>query len=247
MKVYLLLAFVVIVGGLFGIYIIGLPRVYIQENVEPISPHLFGDSRQPISTINLVAFYFVPQNKIASQITHWREILAINLQALKRFHEFQFGSSSRIHVLIYPRPIIGRNDNSLYDTSVTQYGNPSALRSISEELNDRVFNSHGDLYVPDASSTDPDIWSVSYILYEGVGASGTLHNALLSRIFFTDPQYNQRGPSYFVHEFYHALGIPDGYDLTTTLSDTDDIMGAGRERPLDHTYLSGDTLTKMGL
>ena len=247
MKVYFFLTFLLIVGGLFGIYIIGLPHVYMAESGEPISPHLFDEPRQSIKTVNLVVFYFVPRNKMATQIANWREILVDNLQNLKKFHELQFGGSSQIHLTIYPNPVIGRKDNLSYDTLVTQRGNPAALLSITQELEERVFDSRGDLYWPDAVSADKTIWPVSYILYEGIGASGTIHSAILSRIFFTDPQYLVLGPSYFVHEFYHTLGIPDGYDLATALSNTDDIMGAGMERPLDHIYLSRDTLKKMGL
>ena len=247
MKVYFFLAFFLITCGLLGIYIIGLPHVYTAESGEPISPHLFDETRQPIHTINLIAFYFVPRNKVATQIANWREILVDNLQNLKKFHELQFGGSSQIHLTIYPNPVIGYKDNLVYDTSVTQRGNPAALRSITQELDKRVFDSKGDLYWPDAVSTGTNAWQVSYILYEGIGASGTIHSAILSRIFLTDPQYLVRGPSYFAHEFYHTLGIPDGYDLSTALPNTDDIMGAGRERPLDLTYLSGDTLKKMGL
>ncbi|MDP3770549.1 MAG: hypothetical protein U1A25_01155 [Candidatus Sungbacteria bacterium] len=244
---YFILVCAFIAAGLAGIYVIGLSNVYREVPVAAQIPHVYDNSAQSIEDINIVAFYVVPKNKVAVQIDNWKEILQENLEKLQAFHNAQFKSASHIRVFIYPEPVIGRKDNLAYDTDITQHGNPSALLEISQELKERAFDSAGDLYKTDLASFVAKGWHVSYILYEGVGAAGTEHAAIMSRTFFTDPQYRIRGTSYMVHEFYHTIGIPDGYNLVTAVPTTDDIMGLGRERAIEYTYLAGSTLKSMGL
>lgn len=55
------------------------------------------------------------------------------------------------------------------------------------------------------------------------------------------------GTSVFAHEFYHTIGVSDGYDEETAVAQTPDIMGLGRTKPLDKTYLSNETLSHLGL
>lgn len=75
---------------------------------------------------------------------------------------------------------------------------------------------------------------------------------LLSTSFFVDDVYVY-GKTILTHEFYHTIGLPDGYDYNildelnrTNLSLTPDIMGLGRFQSLDKTYLDHDMLINMG-
>jgi len=69
---------------------------------------------------------------------------------------------------------------------------------------------------------------------------------LVNRDFLTGLQ-GSAGTSVFAHEFYHTIGIPDGYDEETAVAYAPDIMGLGRTKPLDKTYLSNETLSHLGL
>ncbi len=53
------------------------------------------------------------------------------------------------------------------------------------------------------------------------------------------------GTTFFVHEFYHTLGVPNGYRLDENISESEDIMGLGRFRPLESVFLDKDTLKQM--
>jgi len=68
---------------------------------------------------------------------------------------------------------------------------------------------------------------------------------LVNREFLAG-SHGPAGASVFVHEFYHTIGIPDGYDEETAVSYTADIMGIGRTKPLDKTYVSKEILKNLG-
>jgi len=103
----------------------------------------------------------------------------------------------------------------------------------------------GDQYWAEFAS-EKHAYPVLYILYEGVGASGTDGVALLSRQFLSDPQYADQNNSFFAHEFYHTVGIPDAYGENSHAYSSD-LMGLGRFLPLAHTYLDRATLKELGL
>lgn len=70
---------------------------------------------------------------------------------------------------------------------------------------------------------------------------------LLSRTFLTDPEYRAFSASLLAHEFFHTLGIADGYLQDTGTPTSADIMGLGRFRPIEKTYLQRETLRALGL
>lgn len=71
---------------------------------------------------------------------------------------------------------------------------------------------------------------------------------LLSRLFLTDEEYADFASTLFTHEFYHTLGIPDAYkNFPKDTPTSQDIMGLGRQRPLDKTFIERGTLKELGL
>lgn len=70
---------------------------------------------------------------------------------------------------------------------------------------------------------------------------------LINRVFLSELEYQSTGPSIFAHEFYHTLGIPDEYKEYKAIPTSEDIMGLGRFRPIEKTYIDKDTLKKLGL
>ena len=248
MSRYLIFLLAAIVVSLIGMYRIGsIARVYRGEIVAQSLPHRFNDSGKPINVIEIKAFYVVPKNKTASVFPNWASVIEKNLKVLIKFHGVQLRGLSTVTFDIYPEPITGKLENLGYDTDVTQNGNPAALRAISQELQERVFSPAGDLYRNDFARANPGAYRVLYIIYEGVGAAGSENTAILSRVFLTDPQYANHGRTYLVHEFYHTLGLPDAYNIPQAISTDDDIMGLGRERPIEQSYISQNHLKGLGL
>lgn len=76
---------------------------------------------------------------------------------------------------------------------------------------------------------------------------------LLNRDYITKTQNSDTGTTILAHEFYHTLGIPDGYEageentMSADISLSNDIMGIGRTRPIDKVYISNEVLKKLGL
>ena len=257
---YLIGLLIVVFGALAVInFWIGVPRVYQELFPQAIKQaHMYKDPRRPVDEIRIAAFYFVPQNRTDGMLEAWGKVLKENLQELQKFHAIQFQGYSRVTLDIYPQEIVGDKANSLYDTDDTRNGNPQALRSIAFELHKRVFDPAGDLYRPDFVSQESlagyreanmvgGVYPVIYIMYEGVGAAGSENVALLSRTFLSRPEYADYGVTLFAHEFYHTLGIPDAYEFDTAIATSTDIMGLGRFRSIEKTFLDSKIKKALGL
>lgn len=241
---YIVLVIVLVAAVLLFMYIrIGVPKIYSESPLVLVLPHHFLKPEISLENISIRALYFVPKNKNGVEIENWREILEDNLKKLAAFHVFQLQGRSQIIFRIYPQAVVGKEEQNVYDTDVTNRGNPEALKRVALELEERL-KQGGDLYRLDFLSQDK-AYNVTYILYEGVGASGSDNIAFISRAFFTDPQYDSIAASLFAHEFYHTLGLPDAYDDDGVSTGTD-LLGLGRFRPLNKTYLSREFLAGLG-
>lgn len=244
---YLIAVLVVIFGILALIYLfVGVPPVYREEIPEIKTPHLYNNSAGTIARIKITAFYFIPKNKTDFIIEDWREVLEQNLRKLQQFHSLQFQGRSLIIYEIYPEPIFGREESVFYDTEITQFGNPQGLRNVASEIKERVFTPAGDLYRSDFAQKGEDFYS-SVIMYEGVGASAGEDAAFISSTYLFNQEYKEFGTSVLAHEFYHTIGIPDAYEIPTSVPTSGDIMGSGRFQPIEKTYLARSTLKALGL
>lgn len=244
MSKYLLLVFALIFAALSWInWGIGVSDIYSEKITEPDIPHLYNNPNQPIGNIKISALYFVPKNKVGQQKTDWKIYLEDSLKKLQKFHRLQFQGRSVVSYEIMDKPVVGFLDNIEYDTNFTQHGNPEGLRRISAELEERkIIRGPTSL-----GRSDLDSYQVFLILYEGVGASGSENIALVSNIFMADPQYESIRATIIAHEFYHTLGIPDFYDIPTAIPTSLDIMGLGSSKPIEKTFISRETLKRMGM
>ncbi len=245
---YLATVLVLIFGAISAMYFwIGEPRIYKENPPEIKTSHFYRDPKRTLGEIEIFAFYFIPQNKIKAQISNWRELLEGNLKKLQEFHSVQFQERSKITYEIHPEAITGLRENLFYDTDVTQHGNPEGLRRVAEEIEMRALRPEGDQFWQDFAKDEPGVYKVMLIMYEGVGAAGSENVAFVSSRFLSDPQYRTISASIMAHEFYHTLGIPDGYELESAIPTSQDLMGLGRLRPIEKTYISRETLKRMGL
>ncbi len=245
---YLVAVLVLVFGAVIWMYFsVGVPVLYSEKNVTVRSVHRMGNLEQPLSRIYISAFYFIPKNKEENIHNEWQKLLHKKLDALVRFHTVQLQGASSILYEIYPEPIIGNLDNLAYDTSITQHGNPAALRRIVPEIESRVLAKDGDLYRADFDHVPPDAYHVLVIMYEGVGSTGGDNVALISRIFLSDIEYAAVSESLLAHEFYHTLGLPDAYTIPEGIATSADIMGLGRYRPIGQTFISQKMLQELGL
>ncbi len=84
-----------------------------------------------------------------------------------------------------------------------------------------------------------------------VGVDSAQGFFLLNRRFLSDSALPAYGASVFYHEFGHAIGLPDAYEVRPDFPQdillTEDIMGGGRYRPLENTYIGNDFLKEMGV
>ena len=176
---------------------------------------------------------------------------------------------------IYPQPVIGLKNASFYNGGInTSGGNPNALMNVRDELLDRVFDKSGDLYEKGFASkrSTAEFQSIA-VIYQGVGAAGLIFISpkderlgenpvyqiedegpplfLVSDSYLFDRNFEKFGVTTFAHEFGHTLGLDDEFKVTlnpaTEWVIRDDIMGSGRNRPLDATYLSLESKKLLGL
>lgn len=276
---YLAATLTLIFLGLSGIYfLVGVPRIEKTNFPRATLAHLYNNPDVSIANIHIFAFYFVPKNKSADISQDWGSTIASGLDNLKRFHELQLQKRSQISYKIFPEPVIGEHDSIFYNTENTDRGNPFALINISKELQKRVFNESGDLYLEEFKKSSPDDYPVIFVMYEGVGSTGGIineseketatdiareFNLPESVIFIVDVEaahgfflvnkeiitgrHGPNGQSIMAHEFYHTIGLPDKYSLKDGVANSADIMGLGRFKLIENTYLSKELLAGLGL
>ena len=248
---YFTLLFIGIAAVLAFLYFrVGVPDIYANQNSIKVSAHIYDKPDLSIKKINLIAVYFVPKDRQELQITDWQERLDNSLSRLTAFHRLETSGNSVINYVIYPQPMIGLELGQNYDTENTNYGNPHALIAVGRELEARLLSPDGDLWSPEIAAP---VYKNSYrsviVLYEGTGASGAVGEpmALLSRLYLTRPEYQTYGTTLLAHEFYHTLGLPEGYEVPSEDPITSDIMGAGRLKSIERTYINADALDRLGL
>lgn len=85
-----------------------------------------------------------------------------------------------------------------------------------------------------------------YIVYK-VDIDSSSGFFLINKAVFALPDYKDHADSLLYHEIAHTLGFPDFYDASSNTPSSDDIMGAGRNEPLDMNYIDRSILANMGV
>lgn len=240
-----------IVAGSAAAVIISL-ILYVQTYSRPVEiakgAHIYNKPQLSIRNLDLFVFYAVPKDQTAHDYEEVREKLDTLLKDAAVFHQTQFLGKSLLSYKIYPGALSLKNNSIFYDTDNTSRGNPRALERATLELEARVFEPTGDLYNPNfIGLSAPNAYRMIAIIYEGLGASGTEGSLLLSRDFVTRDEYSLIGSALFYHEFGHAVGLPEGYDIMTNIPFTNDIMGSGRREPLTTNHIDPKSLKAMGV
>ena len=228
----------VVIGAVVALLIFWFNNRFVEPVKLELKPHVYKQRDVGITDIQLKVFYAVPKNRIGKIVDNWEVAIEEIMPDILKFHNLQFHNFSNINYAIYPEPVILEAENLFYDTLDTNRGNPEALKNVSGELERRY---------SDFLKTTGDQFLVLSIIYEGVGSSGSTGVTLFSHTFLTSPEYLAIKSSLFYHEFGHALGLPDQYDISTNEAFSSDIMGSGRRKPIDITYVDRALLKEMGL
>ena len=69
---------------------------------------------------------------------------------------------------------------------------------------------------------------------------------ILNRDYLVKDSLKISGTSIFYHEFAHTIGLPDLFNANNAPY-SNDIMGIGREKPIENTYIGKDFLSAMGV
>lgn len=240
---YFLLVGTFILGGLAFIFFwVGVPTIYSESVTARQHTHFYDNPEQSIANIKLRVFYFVPQDKQDQISPDWRASIVPQLNLLNSFHQRQTQGKSNISNFVQPEPIIGLKASLDYDTINTNGGNPEGLRRVAQELIARR-------YIPARLNETSSQEYLSYlIVYEGVGATASENVAFINHAFLNTQEFQESyGASFLAHEFYHTLGVPDAFTVPDDIPLAHDLMGVGRYRPLEQTYLNDEVLVRLGL
>lgn len=213
-------------------------RDFINRNEIIKNAHFYKSPAKSVAKIKLKVFYVVPTDKVNSIYGNFYLMTEKALKDIVRFHRFQFRQSSVLQYDIYPEPFFMKENSIFYNTENTNHGNPEGLRNIIPEIEETQ---------KDFLKHKPDEFLIIGVIYEGVGASGAEGAFLLSRIFLSEEQYQPIASTLLYHEFGHSLGLPDQYDLKTGAPYSNDIMGGGREKPIETSYIDKELLKELGV
>ncbi len=238
--------------------------------------HFYKDSSLDITKIKLKVFYVIPKDKKQNLDPRWQETLKSSLAQVALFHKLELRGFSSLAYDIFPQPVFLGEKEEFYNSTSTDGGNPRGLISIAEDIDRRVFKQGGDLYDAEFAKFSSDEYPVMGLIYEGVGASGgVIYDAkngetrpeIAKRLgvqesmiyivnvdsvkgfFLLNLDYLRKkdlavfGPTFLYHELAHSFGLPDREDSSEEV----DIMGVGRQDPIEASFIGRDLLRGLGV
>lgn len=227
----------IIGAALTGAAVLSIPEFLVKT---PGSFHYYQTPAVRLPGIKLEVIYFVPKDQTPDP--DFYGTLKSGLAQMQVFHSREFQNLNPLRYAIYPTAVIGNEPSSFYDGDDTARGNPGAIKRLIAETGRRVYRSEGDLYNEQFIRRGKGELPVRVFIYQGVGASSGVLGVIVSYDYFKQTQY---APTVVYHELLHILGVPDSYDYATGVSQSDDIMGSGREKTLLETYIRDEI--KRGL
>lgn len=230
--------FILIPGALLtGAAAFYLPEILVKT---PGNFHYYQAPAVHISGIKLEVIYFVPNDQTPD--AQFYEKIKNGLAQAQVFHTREFGGLNPLRYVIYPKPVTGEESSAFYEGDDTSRGNPGAVKKLVAETGRRVYNPAGDLYDAQFARRGAGELPVRVFAYQGVGASSGVLSIIAAYDYFTETNY---APTVIYHELLHVIGVPDAYDYDTNASQSDDIMGAGREKPILETYVRDEIKRKL--
>ena len=262
-------------GGIY--FFVGVPRINPTIFQQPAIPHLYNNPDIKIENIQIFAFYFVPKNKTVKENWRNTMESGLNrlqefhkLQFLQRskisYNIFPEPVIGEREILFYdtettnrgnPQALINssneierrvfRSDGNLfyvdfprstdksYPVLFIMYEGVGASGGIINESGENLTSAEiakklnlpeSIIYIVDVKSTD-GFFLVNREILEG--------------------KHGQNGQSILAHEFYHTLGLSDEYSLEDASARSADIMGLGRFKPIENTYISKKLMASLGL
>jgi hypothetical protein len=241
-KIYLVYGIGIAAASLAGIIVLlGFDACYAPRSAGrniPLAATSTDANKKLPASVNIEVVYFIPKNMQDRVWPDWKTEAEKALQQMQAFHQLQFNGASKITYNIKPDPIIGEQDNYYYDGSDTHGGNLHAWGSVKGELERRLGASTG---------SDSHAINARLVLYEGVGAMGGKDFILVSSGYLRSKYMAPVASSVIYHELGHVLGLEDKYDSSTGTPFGEDIMGSGREHPIEETYISNEEKRELGM
>lgn len=224
-----ILIILIIGAALAGFAVFLIPKFLIKPAGDF---HYYQSPSVRVPGIKLEVVYFVPNDQAPDP--NFYETLKKGLAQMQTFHSREFQNLNPLRYAIYPTAVIGSESSVFYDGDDTARGNPNAIKRLIAETGRRIYNPTGDLYSEQFIRRGKGELPVRVFVYQGVGASSGVLGIIASYDYFKQTSH---APTVVYHELLHTLGVPDLYDYATGASQSDDIMGAGREKPLLETYI----------
>ncbi len=235
---------------------VGVSKVDKKPLLVSPKPHMYGNDDLSIEKININIIYFIPKDITVKEDTNWKKNAEEHLKSLVDFHNVQFYNTSKISYKFVEKIIVGEKKLKEYE-NLFEYDDNEALTPVKEEITRRLLTPTGELYPESDVVIDKSARNVYLVIFEGKGAAGNDDFFLISRPYLTDDVYKDTGTTFLAHEFYHTLGLPDNYKLSSyvykdgqqtnvSLVTNKDIMGQVNI-PISATYINNETLKKMGL
>mgnify|MGYP000496948929 CR=1 FL=1 len=240
-KIILIFVLVALLGVLlwlkFGQDLLLTQHLQLVEQSQT-EPHVYQNSKESLKEIDLHIIYVVPVNAVSQINSDWQTEIQTIVPEITKFHNAQFRGSSKLNVKVEPQPLILSHDNLYYDTDNTNNGNPKGLENIYKEVDRRIGS--------ELKGNTKNFVVFSFI-YEGVGASGTEGATLLSKSYLDNEEFASIRATLFYHEFGHAMGLLDQYDIATNKPSSGSVMGSGRFKPIDLAYFDSSLLIDLGI